>query len=105
VCVVVYAGGTLVCCDTCPAAFHASCLRAPPAEGTSWECEECTDGRRPAYGEIVWAKYAGYRQADVCVVLMSSLQKKTQLHSYYTLCPEKSPPFYFLITLSKINRF
>ena len=54
-------GGTLVCCDSCPAAFHADCLELPgPPEGT-WYCQNCTSGKRLHYGDIVWVKLGCYR--------------------------------------------
>lgn len=47
--------GKLICCDTCPHAFHENCLNVPI--GDQYICEECESGRRPLFGEIVWAKY------------------------------------------------
>lgn len=47
--------GHLICCDTCPHSFHEACLTVPVGE--QYICEECESGRRPLYGEIVWAKY------------------------------------------------
>jgi len=48
------AGGSLVCCDSCPASFHADCVELPgPPEGT-WYCNDCASGKRPHYGDIVW---------------------------------------------------
>lgn len=51
-------GGSLICCDTCPFAFHLHCL-PKISIGDQYICEGCESGRRPLYGEIVWAKY-GY---------------------------------------------
>lgn len=48
-------GGSLLCCETCPSAFHVECLKFQPPGG--YICEECESGRMPLYGEIVWSKY------------------------------------------------
>jgi len=59
------AGGSLVCCDTCPASFHADCveLEGPP-DGT-WHCSDCASGKRPHYGDIVWVKLGVYRSVTL----------------------------------------
>ena len=62
-------GGSLVCCESCPASYHTECCEEkPPAQG-KWNCELCTDGKRPMYGEIVWCKAGVYRwtTASFCV--------------------------------------
>jgi len=61
-------GGTLLCCESCPASFHMDCLKIVTPPVGSWECEECTDGKRPLYGEIVWAKLGNYRFVSFSVV-------------------------------------
>lgn len=53
-------GGSLICCETCPTAFHLDCLKFTPPEG-KYICEECESGRMPLYNEIVWAKYSLFR--------------------------------------------
>jgi len=54
-------GGSLVCCDNCPASFHADCVELPgPPDGT-WYCNNCSSGKRPHYGDIVWVKLGNYR--------------------------------------------
>ncbi|XP_055551552.1 nuclear receptor binding SET domain protein isoform X2 [Wyeomyia smithii] len=53
-------GGSLICCDTCPTAFHLDCLKFIPPEG-KYICEECESGRMPLYNEVVWAKYSNFR--------------------------------------------
>ncbi|XP_065084451.1 nuclear receptor binding SET domain protein isoform X2 [Ochlerotatus camptorhynchus] len=53
-------GGSLICCETCPTAFHLDCLKFTPPEG-KYICEECESGRMPLYNEIVWAKYSHFR--------------------------------------------
>ena len=66
-------GGSLICCESCPASFHTACLDAddrPPAAasgdddgsgGGAFYCLECRAGRRPLYGDIVWIKFGAYR--------------------------------------------
>ena len=61
-CFVCSTGGSLVCCDTCPASFHPECtdtLTGVP-EGV-WKCEDCVRHNKLKYGEIVWAKFGHYR--------------------------------------------
>lgn len=61
-CFVCSVGGSLVCCDTCPASFHPECteeLTGIP-EG-SWKCQDCRQHKKPKYGEIVWVKFGVYR--------------------------------------------
>ena len=53
-------GGILLCCESCPAAYHADCLNIEPPEG-SWYCKDCTSGVKPLYGDIVWVKVGNYR--------------------------------------------
>ncbi|XP_072742507.1 histone-lysine N-methyltransferase NSD2 isoform X2 [Anoplolepis gracilipes] len=53
-------GGTLICCDTCPTAFHIECLGIDAPEG-AFICEDCETGRLPLYGEVVWVKLGQYR--------------------------------------------
>ena len=61
-CFVCSTGGMLVCCDTCPAAFHPGCvedLDGVPDE--AWQCDSCREGRKPLYGDLVWVKYGFWR--------------------------------------------
>lgn len=61
-CFVCSHGGSLVCCDTCPASFHPECtsdLQGIP-EG-AWRCKDCKEHNKPKYGEIVWVKFGVYR--------------------------------------------
>ncbi|CAG2185920.1 Histone-lysine N-methyltransferase, H3 lysine-36 and H4 lysine-20 specific,Histone-lysine N-methyltransferase NSD2,Histone-lysine N-methyltransferase NSD3 [Mytilus edulis] len=53
-------GGSLICCESCPAAFHADCVKIKSTEG-SFYCAECAAGKRPLYGDIVWVKLGTYR--------------------------------------------
>ncbi|ESN96186.1 hypothetical protein HELRODRAFT_107348, partial [Helobdella robusta] len=61
-------GGSLVCCENCPASFHPACCETPPSEEEKWICELCLDGKRPLYGEIVWCKAGIYRwwPGEIC---------------------------------------
>lgn len=55
-------GGSLVCCDTCPASYHVECadgLNDVP-EG-AWQCNDCSDGHKLRYSDIVWVKFSIYR--------------------------------------------
>lgn len=63
-CFVCSTGGMLVCCDSCPAAFHPGCveeLNGVPDE--AWQCDSCREGRKPLYGDLVWVKYGFWRYA------------------------------------------
>ncbi|XP_064604086.1 histone-lysine N-methyltransferase NSD2-like isoform X2 [Liolophura sinensis] len=66
-CFVCNNGGTLLCCESCPAAFHEECLRIQRPEG-SWYCSDCTSGKRPLYGDIIWIKLGNYRwwPGEIC---------------------------------------
>lgn len=59
-CFVCSTGGSLICCETCPASFHSECLGIEPPEG-SYYCAECLLGTQLKYGDIVWAKMGAYR--------------------------------------------
>ena len=39
-------GGTLVCCDTCPRAFHLECLGLTDIPEGVWNCPDCMDKAR-----------------------------------------------------------
>ncbi|XP_032066966.1 histone-lysine N-methyltransferase, H3 lysine-36 and H4 lysine-20 specific isoform X3 [Thamnophis elegans] len=66
-CFVCSEGGSLLCCESCPAAFHRECLSIDMPEG-SWYCNECKAGKKPHYKEVVWVKVGRYRwwPAEVC---------------------------------------
>uniref|UniRef100_UPI00358EDF5A histone-lysine N-methyltransferase NSD2 isoform X2 n=1 Tax=Myxine glutinosa TaxID=7769 RepID=UPI00358EDF5A len=59
-CFVCSQGGKLLCCEACPAAFHAECLAMDMPEG-SWFCNDCKAGKKPHYRDIVWVKVGSYR--------------------------------------------
>uniref|UniRef100_T1J8Q7 Histone-lysine N-methyltransferase n=1 Tax=Strigamia maritima TaxID=126957 RepID=T1J8Q7_STRMM len=59
-CFICSSGGSLICCESCPAAFHAECLHIDPPEG-NYYCRDCALGRQPKFGDIVWVKLGCYR--------------------------------------------
>ncbi|MGH0155894.1 UNVERIFIED_CONTAM: hypothetical protein FKN15_030106 [Acipenser sinensis] len=62
-CFVCSEGGSLLCCESCPAAFHRECLNIDMPEG-SWFCNDCRAGKKPHYKEVVWVKVGRYRSAS-----------------------------------------
>ncbi|XP_039212733.1 histone-lysine N-methyltransferase, H3 lysine-36 specific isoform X2 [Crotalus tigris] len=66
-CFVCSEGGSLLCCESCPAAFHRECLSIDMPEG-SWYCNDCKAGKKPHYKEVVWVKVGRYRwwPAEIC---------------------------------------
>jgi hypothetical protein len=58
----IFSGGSLICCESCPAAFHADCVKVKSTEG-SFYCGECAAGKRPLYGDIVWVKLGTYHKS------------------------------------------
>ncbi|XP_043925240.1 histone-lysine N-methyltransferase, H3 lysine-36 specific isoform X2 [Protopterus annectens] len=59
-CFVCSEGGSLLCCESCPASFHRDCLNIDMPKG-SWFCNDCKLGKKPHYKEIVWVKVGRYR--------------------------------------------
>ncbi|KAG8578940.1 hypothetical protein GDO81_010671 [Engystomops pustulosus] len=59
-CFVCSEGGSLLCCESCPAAFHRECLNIEMPEG-NWFCNDCKAGKKPHYKEIVWVKVGRFR--------------------------------------------
>ncbi|XP_061103895.1 histone-lysine N-methyltransferase, H3 lysine-36 specific [Conger conger] len=59
-CFVCSEGGSLLCCESCPASFHQECLNMDMPEG-SWYCNDCRAGKKPLYRELVWVKVPRYR--------------------------------------------
>ncbi|XP_029448352.1 histone-lysine N-methyltransferase NSD2 [Rhinatrema bivittatum] len=66
-CFVCSKGGSLLCCESCPAAFHPDCLNIEMPDG-SWYCNDCKAGKKPRFQDIVWVKLGNYRwwPAEVC---------------------------------------
>ncbi|XP_060071280.1 histone-lysine N-methyltransferase NSD2-like [Ylistrum balloti] len=67
-CFVCNRGGSLLCCESCPAAFHAECLKMDHTPEGSWYCHDCSQGKRPLYGDIIWVKLGNYRwwPGEIC---------------------------------------
>ncbi|XP_057676833.1 uncharacterized protein nsd1b isoform X2 [Corythoichthys intestinalis] len=59
-CFVCTEGGSLLCCESCPAAFHRECLNMEMPKG-SWYCNDCKAGKKPRYKDILWVKVGRYR--------------------------------------------
>eukprot|EP00057_Strongylocentrotus_purpuratus_P010549 XP_011665023.1 PREDICTED: histone-lysine N-methyltransferase NSD2 isoform X2 [Strongylocentrotus purpuratus] len=54
-------GGDLICCESCPAAYHAKCLGFDSVPDGNWFCRDCVNGKKPRYGDIIWVKLGNYR--------------------------------------------
>jgi len=54
-------GGSLICCERCPSAFHSNCLDNEPAPESSYYCTDCVARKQLHYGDIVWVKLGNYR--------------------------------------------
>ena len=59
-CFICSKGGTLICCEKCPHAFHKECLQIETVPEV-YHCDHCETGRMPLYGEVVWVKLGVYR--------------------------------------------
>ncbi|XP_042313013.1 histone-lysine N-methyltransferase NSD2 isoform X3 [Sceloporus undulatus] len=66
-CFVCSKGGSLLCCESCPAAFHPDCLNIQMPDG-SWYCNDCKAGKKIHFQDIIWVKLGNYRwwPAEVC---------------------------------------
>ncbi|XP_008016320.1 histone-lysine N-methyltransferase NSD2 isoform X2 [Chlorocebus sabaeus] len=66
-CFVCSKGGSLLCCESCPAAFHPDCLNIEMPDG-SWFCNDCRAGKKLHFQDIIWVKLGNYRwwPAEVC---------------------------------------
>lgn len=54
-------GGNLICCESCPAAFHADCIDNPPQNDEQYFCYDCQNRKQLHYGDIIWIKLGAYR--------------------------------------------
>ncbi|KAM6961098.1 histone-lysine N-methyltransferase NSD2 [Aplochiton taeniatus] len=59
-CFICSKGGQLLCCESCPSAFHPDCLNIAMPDG-SWFCNDCRAGKKPKYKDIIWVKLGNYR--------------------------------------------
>ena len=60
-CFVCSIGGTLICCESCPAAFHPECISYEGIPDGHFFCKDCIEGRQHLFGDIVWVKLGMYR--------------------------------------------
>ncbi|XP_076824009.1 uncharacterized protein LOC143470047 isoform X2 [Clavelina lepadiformis] len=60
-CFICSKGGELICCDSCPAAFHPACVDMKDTPDGEWFCRDCRHQRKILYGDIVWVKLGSYR--------------------------------------------
>ncbi|KAF0298562.1 Histone-lysine N-methyltransferase, H3 lysine-36 and H4 lysine-20 specific [Amphibalanus amphitrite] len=82
-CFICSKGGSLICCESCPASFHAECVNTPVPEG-GYVCEECESGRFPLYGEVVWVKHGFYRWWPAMVVPPNDIPENLLQMDYST---------------------
>lgn len=54
-------GGQLICCESCPAAFHADCIDNPPNAEEQYYCYDCQSRKQLHYGDVIWIKLGSYR--------------------------------------------
>lgn len=54
-------GGNLICCESCPAAFHAECIDNPPKSDEQYFCYDCQNRKQLHYGDIIWIKLGAWR--------------------------------------------
>lgn len=60
-CFACLSGGNLICCESCPSAFHEECLEYSFDRDKSFYCASCTMHKQLMYGDIVWVKLGSYR--------------------------------------------
>lgn len=53
--------GKLICCESCPAAFHAECIDNAPKKDEQYFCYDCHNRKQLHYGDIIWIKLGAYR--------------------------------------------
>ena len=64
-CFVCSIGGTLICCESCPAAFHPECISYEGIPEGHFFCKDCAEGKQLLYGDIVWVKLGMYRYCKI----------------------------------------
>lgn len=65
-------GGSLLCCESCPAAFHPDCLNIEMPDG-SWYCNDCRAGKKLHFQDIIWVKLGNYRSDEKFVFFYSDI--------------------------------
>lgn len=60
-CFICARGGDLICCESCPGAFHLTCANEKEVPQGKYTCDNCLAGHRPLYNQLVWAKMSIYR--------------------------------------------
>lgn len=65
-------GGSLLCCESCPAAFHPDCLNIEMPDG-SWYCNDCRAGKKLHFQDIIWVKLGNYRSDERFVFSYSDI--------------------------------
>lgn len=68
--------GNLICCESCPAAFHADCINYEESD-EKYICQECQEGRLPLYNTIVWARVGAYRWWPGLIMPNSAIAETT----------------------------
>lgn len=53
----------MLCCESCPAAFHPDCLNIEMPDG-SWYCNDCRAGKKLHFQDIIWVKLGNYRSDE-----------------------------------------
>ena len=71
-CLSCWDGGDIVCCDLCPASFHASCLDAVPGRGARWSCphhrcSECDKSAAAAGGLLFRCEVCPNTRCEDCL--------------------------------------
>ncbi|KAL3316838.1 Histone-lysine N-methyltransferase NSD3 [Cichlidogyrus casuarinus] len=54
-CFICSSGGRIICCENCPSSFHEECVKIENIPD-NFVCEDCTAGKLPHFGEIVWVR-------------------------------------------------
>jgi len=67
-------GEPLLRCCECPASYHVDCIKTSQNDSITWRCSNCSVGRKPLYGEIVWVKFGTYRWVNKLATLLFSLK-------------------------------
>ncbi|CAB4067292.1 Histone-lysine N-methyltransferase, H3 lysine-36 specific,Histone-lysine N-methyltransferase, H3 lysine-36 and H4 lysine-20 specific,Histone-lysine N-methyltransferase SETD2,Probable histone-lysine N-methyltransferase CG1716,Histone-lysine N-methyltransferase ASH1L,Histone-lysine N-methyltransferase NSD2,Histone-lysine N-methyltransferase ASHH2,Probable histone-lysine N-methyltransferase Mes-4,Histone-lysine N-methyltransferase NSD3 [Lepeophtheirus salmonis] len=83
-CFICSSGGSLICCDFCPASFHSECLNLPNLPEGKYYCQTCCNGRMPLYREVVWVKLGAYRWWPAAVVHPSELPENVNRLNHQT---------------------